>query len=478
MSATVRLVGLDFGTTTSSAVVASARLMRNAVTGRTELDLVHEDYRSEMVFTPMRPDDTLDEVRVAEYLDAWLDAGGLRPAEVFGGGALLTGLTARAANAEALTRLVRRRLGDALIAVADDPCLESWVAFMGSAAALSRARPEVPVLNLDIGGGTTNLALGRAGEVQRTGCLFVGARHVRVEPGTYRVVRLSSYAAALFEHLGIRKGPGDTLDEPEVAAVLDFYLALLEAAVAGRSEPFASAIGRLHEQVPFRLPPGVPGAVVTFSGGVGELLYVHQGGSPWPPTTCYGDLGIDLARRVAAAPAWAEHLRFCRPISAGRATVYGLLRHSTEVSGSTLFLPRPEALPLPEVPILGTVSPATTDEELTDVFALVRRSGRGGCVRVLLEDVKAATVRDFGQRCACLLRELAFPADLPVVLMMRENLGKILGHYVTAWGTLPLNLVVIDEVAVRDAQYVHVGRPHDLVVPVSFYGLTEERGLS
>ena len=37
----VTLVGLDFGTTTSSAVVATAALLRNAVTGRTELSQVH-----------------------------------------------------------------------------------------------------------------------------------------------------------------------------------------------------------------------------------------------------------------------------------------------------------------------------------------------------------------------------------------------------------------------------------------------------
>ena len=47
--------------------------------------------------------------------------------------------------------------------------------------------------------GTTNLALGRAGEVLHTGCLFVGARHIQVTPGTYRIVKLSSYARALLE---------------------------------------------------------------------------------------------------------------------------------------------------------------------------------------------------------------------------------------------------------------------------------------
>src|SRR5581483_2365832 len=156
--------------------------------------------------------------------------------ELFGGGALLTGLAARRQNAVALVELVRRRLGDALVASADDPCLESWLAFMGSCAALSHSHPDRPIINLDIGGGTTNVALGEAGEVLKTGCLYVGARHVQVTPGTYRIKRLSEFAAELFEHLRIRKGIGDELSHDDVDAVLDFYLRLLEATVTGRED--------------------------------------------------------------------------------------------------------------------------------------------------------------------------------------------------------------------------------------------------
>src|ERR1019366_5431646 len=107
MNQTVQLVGLDFGTTTSSAVIADAHLTRNVVKGRCELDQVRERYRSDLVFTPLI-EERIDEQRIAAYLDDWLDAGAVRPAEIFGGGALLTGLTAQRENAYALVRLVRR----------------------------------------------------------------------------------------------------------------------------------------------------------------------------------------------------------------------------------------------------------------------------------------------------------------------------------------------------------------------------------
>jgi ethanolamine utilization protein EutA len=473
MSETIQLVGLDFGTTTSSAVVASARLTRAAATGRVELDQVRECFRAPMVFTPLDENDRLDIPRVEAHLDAWLAAGDVRPAEVFGGGALLTGLTAQRDNAAALVGLIRRRLGNALVATADDPCLESWLAFMGSCAGLSRAHPAQAILNLDIGGGTTNLALGRAGEVLRTGCLFVGARHIQVVPGGYRIVKLSRYARALLDHLGVRKDPGDCLSDAEVEAVLDFYLGLLEAAAAGASEPFAAPVARLHEQVPFRPPASVGDITLTLSGGVGELVYAYLRGEPWPPTTHFGDLGIDLARRIVRSPLGAG----ARPQAAslsGRATVYGLLRHSTEISGSTLFLPRPEILPLADVPILGGLSAASDDAQIRDLLELVRRSARGGCLRVSVGGQGAADVRALGQQIARVLREVSFPEGHPLVLLVRENVGKILGHYVTEWGARPLNLVVIDEVTLRDAQYAHLGAARDQVVPVSFYGLNAQ----
>jgi ethanolamine utilization protein EutA len=253
MADTVKLMGVDFGTTTSSAVIAGAQLRRTA-TGLVELDCEEELYRSEMVFTPLLADDRLDLAQVERLLDGWLAAGQVKDGELFGGGALLTGLTAQKENAPALVRLIRRRLGDTLVATADDPCLESWLAFMGSCAGLSREYPEKAIVNFDVGGGTTNIALGQNRQVTRTGCLFLGARHVQVVPGTYRIVKLSSYARDLFDHLHISTGPGADLTPSEVDAVLTFYVTLLEAVVTGQVEPFQSPIVNRLEQVPFNMP--------------------------------------------------------------------------------------------------------------------------------------------------------------------------------------------------------------------------------
>lgn len=84
MSDTVKLIGLDFGTTTSSAVVASARLARSGVTGRVELSGAREGYRSDMVFTPLRCDDILDEGRLERAAVACASRSGRRGARPCG----------------------------------------------------------------------------------------------------------------------------------------------------------------------------------------------------------------------------------------------------------------------------------------------------------------------------------------------------------------------------------------------------------
>jgi ethanolamine utilization protein EutA len=482
----VSLIGLDFGTTTSSAVVASARLERRWASGRSELEGIEERYRSEIVFTPFRGND-IDVERAGELVDGWLAAAGVSTAAIFGGGAIITGLAARRTNAAHLARLIRARIGDAVMAIADDPCLESWMAFMGSAVELSRARPETPVMNVDIGGGTTNLALGLGGDVIRVGCLFVGARHVEVAPGTYRLVRLSEQARALFDHLGIRKREGESLAPEEVRAVVDFQVALIEAEVEGHEEPFATpadagrrrasadaaALGARLRQVALRLPSGLPRAALTLSGGVGELVYRSLKGEALPETTHYGDLGIDLTRRILASRCLMRDVLV--PASTGRATSYGLLRHSTQVSGATIFLPDPEALPLTDIPILRRLSSAAPAVEIERTVELARRSPRGGCIQIRYEGRGPEALKELGQRISSALAGWSLSPPRPLVILLSEDVGKALGGYISRWGREPMDVLVIDEIAPRDAQFVQIGRAHGEVVPVSFYGMSPRR---
>lgn len=465
MARAIQLVGVDCGSTTTSLVTARARLVTTAL-GRVEIVDVEPTYQSELVFTPFERGQ-LDAAQFGKYLDQWLAEAGLTDEEIFGGGALVTGLAAETANADAVTHWIEARLAGAVIALAGDPRLEAWLAFMGNCHALSKADPVTPLVNLDIGGGTTNIAFGHAGQVDATGSLLVGARHLQFTPGTYQLRALSPHGDKLLEHLEIALRPGDTLSRQQIEQICDAFVDLIVAAIDGNDAVFQSAIGRALLQAPCSaLVPNPQAARITLSGGVGRLAYQLLSNGVDPRVTEFGDLGGELAARLIERPAIEQRLLPARPEALGRATVFGLVRYSTELSGTTLYLPHPELLPLANVPIVGRIDSSTTDEQLANVLELIAGCHPAGCMQVELDSHDLAAIQSFAERLNHHLARRPLCAGQTLVLLTAANLGKLLGSYITQWGTRGPQLVVIDEVPLRDAQFVRLGRLHDGLVPL------------
>jgi ethanolamine utilization protein EutA len=468
----VLLLGLDFGSTTSSALIAQASISSHCITGRMALHEPVVLFRGEPVFTPFCTD-AIDEQAIQHLIQGWLAEAGVTPAELFSGGVIITGLAAQRGNAQALTHLVSGLIGNALITRADDGGLESWLAFMGSCSALSRFHDRQPILNLDIGGGTTNASVGLAGNVLASGCHFIGARHVQFLPGSYELCAISSFGQTLLNELGLDIHLGQTLHATQRDAIVGWYIAALEAIVSGDRAFFASPAGRQTEQIPLHLPALKQPLALTFSGGVGELLYRHLQGATLPGTTYYGDLGIDLALAIAANPRLVGDAKRLIPENRGRATVYGLTLHNTEISGTTLFLPQPQILPLKDLPIVARLPTHASVAQLADAIARATTSSGGACLQLLDDGVppRLDDIRQLGARLASAIAQVQPPADWPLVLLLESNAGKALGNYATDWGRQPCNLLVIDEVRERHAHFINVGKPHQQIVPVAFYGV-------
>lgn len=469
----VKLVGLDFGSTTTSMMIAEAGLQSNCATGRMAFSNAEIVFKPPAVFTPF-DGDSLKLAEIDALLRSWLADARLDRSSIFSGGAIVTGLAARRSNVAALRTLIAATIGDAIVATADDPRLESWLAFMGSAAALSRRSGGRPVLNVDIGGGTTNPALGIDGHVTATGSAFIGARHIRVRPGTYEVEDLSVMAEAMLDHLGIGARRGDELSSSDVQRIVACQVDGLEALTSGDGSFFKTPLGRRLEQAPFMMPAGAE-PIVTFSGGVGELIYAAAAGAPLPPQTHYGDLGIDLARAILSSPRLSRDLFGYVPETRGRATVQGLTLNNTEISGTTLFLPSADQLPLRDLPVVTSISMTADPSAIRRALHLAHAASGGACV--LVESSEAAPGADLVKAFGLALKEALAASKLdisrPLVLLTTANVGKAIGNYATDWKQTAHNLIVIDEIVQRDAQFVTIGRPRHGVVPVSFYGMRD-----
>ena len=470
----VILLGLDFGSTTSSALVASAKVSNSATSGRMQLDDVSIIYKSEPVFTPFI-NKNIDTEKVSALISTWLKQSGVATSRIFSGGSMITGLAAQMDNAASLSQLITSIVGESVIATADDPCLESWLAFMGSCSALSRFHANKPIVNVDIGGGTTNIALGVNGDVQATGCYFIGARHFQFVPGGYQLTAISSYGASLLESLNIIRQLGETLNADERDKIIAFYIKVLEATVIGDTTFFNSVIAKKHVQVGINLKPFMfkqaSKPTITFSGGVGELLYKISAGETLPNTTFYGDFGIDLALAISKSTLLSANLKSCIPDNKGRATVVGLTLHSTEISGNTIYVQYPHCLPQRDVPIIAKLTTDSTIEQWANAFMLAAKKQGGACIQVLAANYSLEQVRTLASQIKHALQSSQYSTSQLLIILVEANIGKALGNYISDWGQLDYNLMVIDEVALRDAHFVHIGRAHQGMIPVSFYGL-------
>ncbi|WP_022666107.1 ethanolamine ammonia-lyase reactivating factor EutA [Desulfospira joergensenii] len=480
----VTLLGFDFGSTTSSAVAARSRIITHRVSGDVSLERPKIIFRSTPVFTPFRGED-LDISSLDRIIRGWMEQGDLKGKDIFSGGAIVTGLAATRRNAGKLGSLVREHAGESLIATADDPSLESWLAFMGSCYSLSKVHPRRPVLNFDVGGGTTNTALGREGDILSTGCAFIGARHFCFSPGTYRLKEMSSFGKKLLDRLGISIVPGDLLKKEDLDRLVDWMVRYLEDLATGRRSLQKEPDFDFLEQVPLCLPDlnfpeKTAPLMITFSGGVGELVYTAALGEPMPGVTAFGDLGVDLALRILSSPVLSKDLLDNMPENRGHATVYGLALYHTEISGTTLFLPNPAWLPLKELPIVARLKIDHGPDRISRALGLARQCSTSAAVQVMAEPGHSGKghgpdqFRQFGMHMKTMMTKAQWPEDRPLVLLVNSNCGKTLGNYATQWGQIPLPIIVLDEIPDRDAKFVTIGREQGVLVPVSFFGMHHE----
>ena len=249
--------------------------------------------RSRVIDTPIR-DGLIDTAALLALIGDTYRGAKLAPADVDTGAVILTGVALERANARAIDELFAAQGGKFVCATAGHR-LEAILSAHGSGGvARSRANANV-VLVIDVGGGTTKLALVDRGEIVSVSAIKAGARHVAL--------------------------PVD----------------LMAGAIADAAQGRATGLGLLP---PLSATPR-PDEVL-FAGGVAEHYYGRD-------RTSHGDQGIALADALRART-------FPAPVVAAgegiRATVVGASQFSVQLSGATIFVSDPATLPLRGVPVV------------------------------------------------------------------------------------------------------------------------------
>jgi ethanolamine utilization protein EutA len=421
-------------------------------------------YASDILLTPYSAENTIDADALGafikkEYADAKVD-----PDEIDTGALILTGVAVRRRNARKIGELFARQAGK-MVAVSAGDNLETVMAAYGSGAVARSIRDKATVMNVDIGGGTSKIAVCADGKVIDLTAVDVGARLVCTDAAGC-IVRVEEAGRRFAAELGINVALGVTL-APEQARALAARMAdrLFEAMQGGSPQAGGAGLVRLDA-----LSHRGPVTEVTFSGGVSEYIYGRE-------TAGFGDLGVLLAQEIRArVEGWGPPIE--RSNEGIRATVVGASQYTTQVSGSTIYVSPMEALPLRNVPVIAPTM--LLEAEVIDaavvaaaIKGVLRRLdlGEGDTpVAVFVPWRGSATFHRLDGFCKGAVAGLVdvLARGHPLVLAGDGDVGGLLGIHLREEMRITNAIVSVDGLELKDFDFIDIGTmlPSSGAVPV------------
>lgn len=440
MSEILCSVGLDVGTTSTQLIVSRLRL-ENRASGFAvpEMEIADREilYRSPVHFTPLLDNSHVDGEKLRRLVEAEYSAAGISRGTVDTGAVIITGETGRKENARAALEALSDLAGDFVVATAG-PDLESVLAARGAGAVAYSEETGKTVLHMDIGGGTSNLALIRDGKIAVTTCLNVGGRLIK-----YGEDGIITYVSPVLAGI-ISPKVGDIVTKELLERAAGILTEALEMA-AGR-RPAGELLRKLTaEEVlsEWEIPEN---AVISFSGGVADCIEKAQ---PWQ---AYGDMGPVLGQAIRSSALCRGAYVLGRETI--RATVIGAGCHSLRLSGSTVFH-RNIPFPLKNLPVAEV--PQWTRE------AIRRERKKQDTIPVLA--FPGPESPDYS-RVVELAEELLASGAGPYYVCLEQDMAKALGQAMAVRAGKEAAILCIDRIRVGEGAFLDIGTPVGPAIPV------------
>jgi ethanolamine utilization protein EutA len=453
----LKSVGIDIGSSGTQVIFSRLDLRRMGEELSSRYFVVAREtlFQSPVALTPYKSEELIDEAALAGIIDTAFADARLHPDDIDAGVVILTGEALRRENAGAIAGLLAEQRGEFVCASAGHH-MEAMLAAYGSGAARVSSDSGKLVLNIDIGGGTTKLALVERGKVTATAALHVGGRLLVVDAG--RIVRLDPAGKHLAGLAGFQLNRGEALAATAMERIAERMAEFILVSVAARPMP-EEALGLLLTE-PLPDLSRVDG--VMFSGGVAEYVYQRE-------TRDFGDLGrllgLALRRRLdEGALPWP----LLPPGECIRATALGASEYSVQLSGNTLYISDPGAL-LPRRN-LQVIQPAHECEERIDPDALARAIRDHFTAFDLVEGEAEAALALRWEGAPSHERIAAFALGLrrglagtiakrsPVYIVVDGDIAQTLGAILRDEMGVESEILVIDGVVLWDFDYIDLGR--------------------
>ncbi|MET2146618.1 ethanolamine ammonia-lyase reactivating factor EutA [Enterococcus faecalis] len=462
---TLLTVGIDLGTSTTQ-LVLSELTVENFASAFTVPRISISDkkviYRSDIIFTPLLNQSEIDAEPIKAFVAEQYRQAGIHKQDIQMGAVIITGETARKSNANNVLRALSGYAGDFVVATAG-PDLESIIAGKGAGAQTYSETKSKPVVNLDIGGGTTNLAVFKDGEVIDTACFDIGGRLIKLDQ-QQKITYIAPKIQEIINKKGLTLHLGDQATEQNLLPIISELVAVLENSIGlGTQSPFYQLLVTNH---PLRKGEELP--IVTFSGGVADCLNTTS-----TNLFKYGDIGLLLGKYLRKSLIFSEK-EVLESAETIRATVVGAGSHTAEISGSTIAY-REQILPVKNIPILKL---AQEDETLTVTELGQRIQEKLNWHRIEetpqialairgMSNPTFADIQRYGQGIVEGLASLV-AEQIPIIVMVDEDMAKALGHALSAHLPKDYPFICLDSVKVENGDYVDIGLPlaEGAVLPV------------
>ena len=448
MSDRLLSVGLDVGTT-STQMILSAITVQNRASGFAVPEMAITDreilYRSQVHFTPLKSYSLVDGDAIRELVELEYKNAGISRQQVDTGAIIITGETSRKENASAVLQALSDYAGEFVVATAG-PDLESILAAKGSGAAEYSEKTGKTVLHMDIGGGTSNLALLKDGRVIKTGCLNVGGRLLKLD-AEGKVTYVSPVLDNLTE---IKAGEIPTLSQLEKLAQMLCRALEMAAGRLGKTE-LLQQLSTDEVKEAWEVPREP--LTVSFSGGVADCIEKEL------PPLQFGDIGPLLGKAIRESSLCKKDYILGKETI--RATVIGAGCHSTQLSGSTVFCRNVE-LPKKNLPVIMFSFREQESEHFPQYIA--DRLERCDSPEAVLA-MEGYESSDYSRVAALAEKIAAGAGDKPVYLCLQADMAKAVGQRLSILlGDRPC--LCLDRLKFTPESYLDIGAPVGPCFPV------------